>query len=194
MRSSDKSNNPLAFRNLLAGVIVTVIGGVILAYIIQDARFTPRSAPQTAPVPTLQPTQDWSSQPTVVSTYVDVKANENWQNANMNVRTGETLVITYVSGTWSLCAPNGCPYFGSEGDRFSSKDNGEALSRNFPENVMVGCFNGGLIMRIADSQPVCVGVGLTKVASATGNLQFRINDTRISDNEGVIRVQVQIKR
>ena len=33
------SNNPLSFKNLIAGIIVTVVGGVIVAYIIQDARF-----------------------------------------------------------------------------------------------------------------------------------------------------------
>jgi hypothetical protein len=33
---SDPSSNPLSFKNLLAGIIVTVIGGVILAVIFQS--------------------------------------------------------------------------------------------------------------------------------------------------------------
>lgn len=39
MRSKRDPNNPLSIQNILAGVIVTIVGGFILAYIIQDARF-----------------------------------------------------------------------------------------------------------------------------------------------------------
>jgi hypothetical protein len=35
------SSNPLSPKSIFAGVIVTVIGGVILALVIQDARFDP---------------------------------------------------------------------------------------------------------------------------------------------------------
>jgi len=37
--------DPLSIRNIIAGIIITVIGGVIIALIIQDARFAPRSTP-----------------------------------------------------------------------------------------------------------------------------------------------------
>ena len=41
-KSSDQSsNNPLSIKNLLAGIIVTVVGGVILAFIFQSASSTP---------------------------------------------------------------------------------------------------------------------------------------------------------
>ncbi len=39
------NDNPLSLKNLLAGILVTLIGGVILAWIIQDARFAPASEP-----------------------------------------------------------------------------------------------------------------------------------------------------
>jgi hypothetical protein len=39
-----KVENPLSLKNIVAGVIVTVLGGVILAYIIQDARFSVNQA------------------------------------------------------------------------------------------------------------------------------------------------------
>ncbi len=47
-----KTENPLSFKNILAGLIVTVLGGIIVAYIIQDARF---SSNQEKSNPTLTP-------------------------------------------------------------------------------------------------------------------------------------------
>jgi hypothetical protein len=46
------SDNPLAFKNILSGIIVTVVGGVILAFIIRDAIF----ASQVGTTPTPKPT------------------------------------------------------------------------------------------------------------------------------------------
>ncbi len=37
--------DPLSIRNIVAGILITVIGGVIIAFIIQDARFAPRQTP-----------------------------------------------------------------------------------------------------------------------------------------------------
>jgi hypothetical protein len=42
---SDPHTNPLSFKNLLAGIIVTVIGGVILTFILGNV-FSPREEPQ----------------------------------------------------------------------------------------------------------------------------------------------------
>lgn len=46
------SENPLALKNIFSGIIVTVVGGVILAFIIRDAS----SAPQLGTTPTPKPT------------------------------------------------------------------------------------------------------------------------------------------
>lgn len=48
------SNDPLSLRSIIAGVSVTVIGGVILAFIIQDARFAPATSTQSL-LPTYTP-------------------------------------------------------------------------------------------------------------------------------------------
>lgn len=45
-------DDPFAFKNILSGIIVTVVGGVILAFIIRDAIFS-----HVNPAPTLAPTK-----------------------------------------------------------------------------------------------------------------------------------------
>ena len=45
--SGHSSNNPLSFKNLLAGIIVTVIGGVILAVILQGGFSAPNTSGNT---------------------------------------------------------------------------------------------------------------------------------------------------
>jgi hypothetical protein len=78
------SENPLAFKSILSGIIVTVVGGVILAFIIRDAIFasqvgaTPTPKPtatleemtptNTAPAPTLTPAHTLTLTPTSPAT------------------------------------------------------------------------------------------------------------------------------
>jgi hypothetical protein len=38
-----ENNNPLSLKNLLAGVLIALVSGVILAWGIQDARFAPKA-------------------------------------------------------------------------------------------------------------------------------------------------------
>ncbi len=59
------SNNPLAPRQLISTLIVTVVGGVILAYIIQDARFDPNR--QTPPIRTEPPAAGIAPSPAATS-------------------------------------------------------------------------------------------------------------------------------
>lgn len=41
----EKPYDPLSARNIIAGILITVFGGIILAFILQDARFAPNSTP-----------------------------------------------------------------------------------------------------------------------------------------------------
>lgn len=72
------ADNPLSPRNLLAGVLVTVVGGLILAMIIQDARFAPTTTPETTLVPTATPTPEV---PPGYRVYDDFTAARDWQTA-----------------------------------------------------------------------------------------------------------------
>jgi hypothetical protein len=44
------SDSPLSIKNLVAGILITVIGGIILAYIIQDARFSSSRKEEQLPI------------------------------------------------------------------------------------------------------------------------------------------------
>lgn len=48
--TKDKSHNPLSLSYIVAGIFITVLGGLILAYIIQDARFAPTHTADTDPI------------------------------------------------------------------------------------------------------------------------------------------------
>ncbi len=48
-RPKDQSNNPLSLPSIIGGVIVTIIGTVVAAFIIQDARFAPSKSSEQQP-------------------------------------------------------------------------------------------------------------------------------------------------
>ena len=90
---NQKSNqeNPLSLRNIVAGIIVTVVGGVILAFIIQDARFSPdRNEKLLTPTLVVTPirTQSVLSTPMPNSTQV-----VNSSTVRVSIDAGVTLLI-----------------------------------------------------------------------------------------------------
>ena len=69
MKAMEKHENPLSFLNIFAGVLIAVVGGVILAFIIQEGRFAPTPTPTSIIQATaIVTTQNQSSQPTSVPT------------------------------------------------------------------------------------------------------------------------------
>lgn len=50
MKKSQPPDSPLSVKNIISGILITVIGGVILAFIIQDARFSPSHTPTAVPI------------------------------------------------------------------------------------------------------------------------------------------------
>ena len=72
------ADNPLSARNLLAGILVTVVGGLILAMIIQDARFAPTATTAATLAPTAPATPEI---PPGYQLYDDFTAARDWQDA-----------------------------------------------------------------------------------------------------------------
>ena len=118
---------------------------------------------------------------------VQVESDRGWQDTNFTVQSGATLIISYISGKWSQCAPKfgyGCPY---------TDANGVVDQPNWPDNVISNCNHIALIARISEGEPFCVGSKLIAQFGEAGSLQFRPNDKVLTDNDGVITVQVEIQ-
>lgn len=53
------SESPLSFKSILSGIIVTVVGGIILAYILQNAKLAPNEIEKTS-TPTKAEISNWN--------------------------------------------------------------------------------------------------------------------------------------
>jgi hypothetical protein len=89
-RQASKTESPLSFKNILAGLIVTVLGGVILAYIIQDARFSAREINNLAPTSTIPPV---GTQSIILTVLPDPRPIVNNSTMIFNIDEGNTLSI-----------------------------------------------------------------------------------------------------
>ena len=184
----------------IIGATITVMGNINIEKIRQETELTRIAFPSIATQLVLQSTANASAPIITVtpkpSNYqeqtVDVNANLDWQTTDIRVEAGNIIVISYVSGLWSECALNGCPYQSPEGILFDGQD--ENYSLNYADNVTSGCRHSALIARISGLFPICVGNGTTVQASEAGLLEFRINDIRIEDNDGIVNIRVQIQK
>ena len=130
------------------------------------------------------------SMPTVSQHDVEVYANENWQDTDIEVRQGETITIQYMSGEWS-------PFSGYYTDGQGCTDPNVctqdlSVLANYPGNIVSGV-HATLIARIDDGQIVVVGNEITFEAKNTGSLMLRMNDKNSSDNSGSLIVLVKVK-
>jgi len=162
---------------VLVPIIVIFVGMVIMPYFAQG------SGTSNAPVyvqPTsgyAQPTSEYV-QPT--SGGVEIFANQGWQSTGLNVKSGQVITITYVSGVWSaFTGDNGYPWDpGSSG--------GYQPNANWH----------GMIARIGGAdQPVFTvnSPSYQLIAPASAFLYLRINDIDVGDNSGSIMVSIKAR-
>ena len=86
-----RPESPLSFKNIFAGIIVTVLGGVILAFIIQDARFSPQPAENvSAPIPTVTPIRTQSVLSTLSPNSTQIA---NGSTVIVNIEEDNTLFV-----------------------------------------------------------------------------------------------------
>ena len=122
---------------------------------------------------------------------VEVFAQQNWQDAGVEIRHGETITIQYVSGEWS-------PFSGYYTDGQGCTDptvctQDLSVLESFPDNIVSG-LHATLIARINQGPIIVVGNEITLEAENTGSLALRMNDKNTSDNSGSLVVSVQVKR
>jgi len=81
-KQEPKPESPLSFKSIVGGIIVTVLGGIILAYIIQDAKFssnriesatTPTSIRTPSTISTLAPNSSQVTNSSTVAVSVEDK-------------------------------------------------------------------------------------------------------------------------
>ena len=116
------------------------------------------------------------------ATTLRVSADEPWTDTGLDLRLGDRVTIEYVSGEWSPWPGESYDALGSGGDPRCDC------------NVILGVSHAALIGRIGDGQPFLVGEEYAGAAGETGRLYLGMNDTRLEDNSGSIRVRVQVLR
>lgn len=113
---------------------------------------------------------------------VEVEARSGWQDTGIEVRVGDEVRVQYLSGTWS-------PWTGGWYDALGCGGDPKCAC-----NVLMGASHAALLGRVGKSAPFLVGVDYRWVAGESGTLYLGINDTRLEDNSGALRVLVEIKR
>ena len=121
---------------------------------------------------------------------VEVYANKDWQDTDIEIRQGNTITIQYVSGKWS-------PFSGyyTDGQGCTDPDvctQDLSILADFPDNIVSGV-HATLIAKIDQGQIVVVGNEMTFEAKNTGSLLLRMNDKNSSDNSGSLIVLVKVK-
>jgi hypothetical protein len=109
-----------------------------------------------------------------------VDSAQGWQPTGLRLVEGQTFIISYREGDWSIFPDD--PYrYGADGG--ASACGGADCVEPIPNYT-----KSGLIGRIGDSEPFIVGSYLESTANDSGMLQLRVNDAGTHDNEGIITV------
>ena len=128
----------------------------------------------------VQPTQEVAPVSVSSSTSMTVRSDFDWQYTDVAVTAGDKLIIEYISGQWSINPEWG--YSGPEG------------YGNFPLNPDYP---------IPDAQPAFligkinqtifrVGYKLEMTVQESGRLYLRINDDKVTDNDGSFDVIISV--
>jgi hypothetical protein len=181
----------------LAALVVAVLTWLAPFGPIGPSPLSPKEPTQTtiqstvlSPTPiSIQPITQVAPQ---AATMFVVVAKQGWQDTSITIRKDDKVTITYLSGTWSNCPANGCPYVDANGVH----DREGCI--NCPDNVLPSCPHAALIAMVNDLL-YCVRnnltfIGFPQANEQSGHLQLRINDKVISDNDGSITVSITVAR
>jgi hypothetical protein len=138
--------------------------------------------PTNPPIPTSMPT---STNAVELQFPLEISVSAvGWVNTNIEIRQGNKVTITYISGQWKA-APD-WDLVGPKGDwRYVMS---EYRLPSYPLLTLIG--------RIGETTPFFVGEGLTFTATTNGELQLGANDIEnlYGDNDGSLIVKVNVEK
>jgi hypothetical protein len=101
-KESNPPSNPFSLRNILAGIMITIIGGVILAFIIQEGRFAP---PTPTATHTITPTSTDTPTGTPAPTHIAIPIPMN----TISPTPTDTTTATSIPDTPTPIPPSPTP-------------------------------------------------------------------------------------
>ena len=136
-----------------------------------------------SPVPTMTPTTEHLQ-------VIQVNANNNWQDTNLEVQQGDEVQIAVISGSWTS-QKGETPYTSGEGTAYICEQTEVASDCTEP---LPSAPSGALIGRLGD-RLFLIGRGVTFVAQQDGQLFLRMNDDiyGMNDNDGSLTVNITVR-
>lgn len=107
---------------------------------------------------------------------IKIYPKDSWHYTGFDIEPGQTVQISYISGTWASIAhflDNPFTYPGSGG-----------IFLDVGYNALIGV--------IGDNPPFPIGEGITFTSNEFGNLYLRINDNDDSDNYGSVIYKIEV--
>jgi hypothetical protein len=151
-------------------------------FLVNEFLATPKAIPALALATTSIPSAT-VPEPSPQSGVIQVKvyANQNWQDTGVTVQVNDIVEVKYISGTWSINPSWG--YVDPAGHSFAPH----------PPNPIPAAQPGELIGKIAG---LFFRIGRQEefVVRHEGHLYLRMNDDILSDNDGVLRVQITVRK
>jgi hypothetical protein len=109
-----------------------------------------------------------------------VHANSDWQNT-LYVSENREVEIEYISGQWAW-----------SGDSYVDAS-GIPNSHYVNDNVINDCNHGALIVRVPQGETFCLEDARGRVVvTQSGNIQLRINDANVDDDNGHLVIRCEI--
>lgn len=164
-------------RDILVGLLIAIVGGVIVAWILREGRF--QSQPSSAQISPL----------TIV-----IPATTGWSKSGLILQIGQSMFIT---------ANGNVDYNGFDETSGNSDPNGDGvpcdkantetlLNQKFDIECLVsGVSYGALVGRVGDGAPFLIGSSHQFTTYISGELYLGVNDCcTLSDNSGEFKVTI----
>jgi hypothetical protein len=178
---TSKGTITTAFLSFLGVVIVAVLG-----------YFGSRTSSPAAVIASPSPTVSITNTPFVVTERYEVTSTKSWQRA-LTVQEGDLISIKYITGTWT----NNKFYSGEDASPPEyRRPYIDSIGYDFKkyEGLISGANLAALIGRVGVDKLFEVGLQYEFVSPISGDLEFQMNDDKMSDNDGSILIEVTVSR